>query len=86
MVSINAFMSGDNLKITAFARAGKTSILVQIADLREGAGLYLAFNQAIADEAKYVDGMQSSCRSAFKPNMVEGRSLVGRDGLAPFEP
>jgi hypothetical protein len=63
MVSINAFISGDSLKITAFAGAGKTSTLVQMADLREGAGLYLAFNRAIADEAKSEFLSSVDCRT-----------------------
>lgn len=57
--SIDAFMSGESLKVTAFAGAGKTSTLVQMADQRDGAGLYLAFNKSIANEA----------RSAFLPSV-----------------
>lgn len=45
-VAIDTFMSGDNLKVTAFAEAGKTSTLVQMADQRDGSGFYLAFNKA----------------------------------------
>ena len=58
-ISIDAFMSGESLKVTAFAGAGKTSTLVQMADQRDGAGLYLAFNKSIANEA----------RSAFLPSV-----------------
>ena len=42
----------ESCKISAFAGTGKTSTLKLIADSRNDKGLYLAFNKAIANEAK----------------------------------
>lgn len=50
--AVDAFMTGQSLKITAFAGAGKTSTLKLMTRAREGRGLYLSFNRAIAAEAK----------------------------------
>jgi superfamily I DNA/RNA helicase len=51
--AVNAFASGINLRIKAYAGAGKTSTLRSMADvMRSGqSGLYLAFNRAIAAES-----------------------------------
>ena len=43
---------GENLKVLAFAGAGKTTTLKAVAQARSDRGLYLAFNKAIADEAR----------------------------------
>lgn len=51
--ALDAFASGDNLKITAGAGTGKTTTLTLLsrsADTRRGA--YLAFNTAMADDAR----------------------------------
>lgn len=51
--AIDAFQTGDNLKIYAGAGTGKTSTLRFIADAGRGKrGLYAAFNKAIAADAK----------------------------------
>ena len=43
---------GDALKIHAFAGAGKTSTLKIVAEANARRGIYLAFNKAIAEEAR----------------------------------
>jgi F-box protein, helicase, 18 len=43
---------GDHMKVVAFAGAGKTSTLKETAAAIPKSGLYLAFNKAIADEAR----------------------------------
>jgi hypothetical protein len=43
---------GENLKVIAFAGAGKTTTLKACAQARKDRGVYLAFNQSIAQEAK----------------------------------
>lgn len=43
---------GEALRVLAFAGAGKTTTLKQIAEARRDRGLYLAFNRSIADEAR----------------------------------
>ena len=46
------FSTRDNLRIDAYAGAGKTSTLVHLARSRPDRGLYLAFNRSIATEAQ----------------------------------
>ncbi len=48
---VEAAMTGDNLKVQAFAGAGKTSTLALVAESLPGRGLCLAFNKSIAVEA-----------------------------------
>ena len=43
---------GENLKVIAFAGAGKTTTLKACAEARNDRGIYLAFNSSIAKEAK----------------------------------
>lgn len=50
--AIAAFNSGGSLKVTAFAGAGKTSTLLFMACEKRNRGIYLAFNRAIAREAR----------------------------------
>lgn len=57
--------TGEDLKIEAYAGAGKTSTLSAISSTLPGKkGLYIAFNKAIADEAaqKFPDNVE--CRTA----------------------
>ena len=42
---------GDNLKVIAFAGAGKTTTLTACAEALKVPGVYLAFNRGVADEA-----------------------------------
>jgi superfamily I DNA/RNA helicase len=49
--AIELFAGGGNLRINAFAGAGKTTTLKMLADYRERPGLYLAFNRSAADQA-----------------------------------
>jgi hypothetical protein len=58
--AVDFFQTGKNLKLAAFAGAGKTSTLKMLANSSEQRGIYLAFNKKIADEARagfpaYVD-------------------------------
>ncbi len=46
------FSTRGNLRIDAYAGAGKTSTLVLLAESRRAQALYLAFNRSIAEEAK----------------------------------
>ena len=61
--AVAAFGSGDDLVIVAGAGTGKTSTLRMLADSTSRRGLYLAFNKAIAEEA----------RTAF-PRSVQART------------
>ena len=58
--------NGEDLVIKAFAGASKTSSLVMIANAlhKKGkSGLYLAFNKAIADDAKGKFPASVDCRT-----------------------
>lgn len=50
--AVDKFTTGRNLRINAFAGTGKTSTLLQVASSTSRRGVYVAFNRAIADEAK----------------------------------
>jgi superfamily I DNA/RNA helicase len=49
---IDKFALGGNLRINAMAGTGKTSTTIMIAESTQKRGVYLAFNKAIADEAR----------------------------------
>ncbi|MGI9392132.1 MAG: exonuclease domain-containing protein [Parvibaculales bacterium] len=51
---IRIFRDDKSAKIHAFAGTGKTFTLGKIAEQTEKSGLYVAFNRAIADEAKTI--------------------------------
>ena len=56
---------GDDLKIEAYAGAGKTSTLAAISDaLKDKRGLYIAFNKTIATEAAQKFPNNVECRTA----------------------
>ncbi len=57
--ALDMALVGNSFKIVAYAGAGKTSTLRLISENRQGRGLYLAFNKAIATEAQ----------SKFPPNV-----------------
>ena len=50
--AVDLFRTSRSLKVHAFAGAGKTSTLTAMARTTRRRGLYLAFNKAIADEAR----------------------------------
>lgn len=52
-VALDAVVDGKDLKLNAFAGAGKTSTLIMMAEvLGDKRGIYLAFNKGIASEAQ----------------------------------
>ena len=51
--AVEAFATGQNVVITAGAGTGKTSTLRLLADQAAHRGLYVAFNKAIAEEARH---------------------------------
>ncbi|OUL84284.1 DNA helicase, partial [Paraburkholderia hospita] len=60
---VDAVAGGGNLKIKAYAGAGKTSTLRLVANrLAHQRGIYLAFNREIAEHA----------RRGFPPNVMAG--------------
>jgi superfamily I DNA/RNA helicase len=63
LVAIEKFCTGQSLRITAFAGAGKTSTLQFLANENSRRGLYLAFNRSIAMEAKERFPSHVDCRT-----------------------
>lgn len=61
--AVQAFLTGNGLKVSAFAGAGKTSTLKLMSSARAGRGIYLAFNAAIAREARQKFPRYVNCRT-----------------------
>ena len=78
LIAVEKFKAGRPLKITAFAGAGKTTTLQLLASSRRSRGLYLAFNKAIATEARERFPRSVDCRTthaiAFRAIMPAYRS------------
>ncbi|MEU6151502.1 ATP-dependent helicase [Actinosynnema sp. NPDC047251] len=60
----DVFTAGRDLALVAGAGTGKTATLVQMAATTRRRGLYIAFNKAIADEARTRFGSNVQCRTA----------------------
>ncbi|WP_329007694.1 UvrD-helicase domain-containing protein [Micromonospora rifamycinica] len=58
------FLAGRELALVAGAGTGKTATLVMMAGATRKRGLYVAFNRAIADEARQRFGANVECRTA----------------------
>ena len=58
------FVAGKELALVAGAGTGKTSTLVLMAGATRRRGLYVAFNRAIADDARRRFGANVDCRTA----------------------
>lgn len=63
MGAVELFQTGEDLKLAAFAGAGKTSTLRMLANSSQNRGVYLAFNRKIADEAKALFPGHVDCRT-----------------------
>lgn len=50
--AIDAFTTGGSTKVNAYAGTGKTSSLTMLARATDRVGVYMAFNKAIAEDAK----------------------------------
>jgi hypothetical protein len=61
---VSAFQTGDNLVIEAGAGTGKTSTLRLMAEATDRKGIYVAYNRAIADDAKAEFPANVQCRTA----------------------
>lgn len=72
--AIDLFLTGRTMKISAFAGAGKTSTLKLLAATApQERGLYLAFNKAIADEAKSTFTGRTDCRTTHSAALRDVR-------------
>lgn len=65
--AVDAFAGGGDLRLFAFAGTGKTTTLAAMADGARGPALYLAFNRAIAHEARalFPDGTRCATLHAL---------------------
>ena len=52
LLAVELFLAGGNLRIDAYAGAGKTTTLKMLAASKPSPALYLAFNRSIASEAR----------------------------------
>ena len=62
-IAVTKFCTGRPLKIAAFAGSGKTSTLQLLAKSNASRGIYLAFNKAIAAEARERFPRHVDCRT-----------------------
>jgi hypothetical protein len=62
--AVAAFASGDHLVLQAGAGSGKTTTLCMLADSTRRWGRYIAFNKAIADEARRTFPENVKCSTA----------------------
>lgn len=71
--------SGQVLKVIAFAGSGKTTTLKLCAERRQDRGMYLAFNKAIAEEAKQKLG-RTRCAASTMHGLAYGamRDIMGQ--------
>lgn len=60
---IDAYVSRKSMKVSAYAGTGKTSTLAAMSEARKDRALYLAFNRAIAEEAKSKFGNHVECKT-----------------------
>jgi hypothetical protein len=78
--AVDRFLTGRPLKITAFAGAGKTTTLRMLAQATRAHGIYLAFNRAVADEARATFPRSAYCQTthaiAFKAMIRRYRSTA----------
>ncbi|MET8832034.1 UvrD-helicase domain-containing protein [Streptomyces sp. NPDC004610] len=76
---IDACVSGEDLVVEAGAGTGKTTTLQMAASAMRGRGLYLAYNRAIAQDAKRKFPAGTDCRTAHSLAWhAIGRDYQGR--------
>lgn len=80
--ALQAFRTGEDLKINAFAGSGKTSTLALLARDTRGAGLYVAFNKACVRDAKQRFGSNVTCQTLHATAYRSLRSQFKKDKLA----
>jgi hypothetical protein len=73
--AVARFLTGRPLKITAFAGAGKTATLRMLAQASRSRGIYLAFNRAVADEARATFPRSAHCQTT---HAIAFRAMIPR--------
>jgi hypothetical protein len=77
LAAIEAFSTGRNLRINAFAGSGKTSTLSLLSQSTERTGIYAAFNRACVRDSKSKFGSNVQCATLHG---IAFRSLLKRFG------
>jgi UvrD-like helicase family protein len=72
--AVARFLTGRPLKITAFAGAGKTTTLRILAEATQARGIYLAFNRAVADEARVTFPRSAHCQTT---HAIAFKAMIG---------
>ena len=78
---VSVFGDCDNLKVIAYAGAGKTSTLVALGESTKRRGLYLSFNRRNADEAKGKFCDRVDCRTTHSLALRTIRSSYDQEKL-----
>lgn len=82
LAAVDAFSSGENLKINAFAGSGKTSTLALLSHHSKGCGIYAAFNRACVTDSKPKFGSNVQCKTLHAMAFQAMRYQFKRDKLA----
>ncbi len=77
LAAVEAFSTGRNLKINAFAGSGKTSTLALLSQSTKRTGIYAAFNRACVRDSKSKFGPSIQCATMHG---IAFRSLIGKFG------
>lgn len=75
IAACDQFETGDHTRVIAFAGAGKTSTLTNMARNTSRRGVYIAFNRAIAQEAQRKFPNNVQCMTAHS---LAGRSIAAQ--------
>lgn len=73
--AVDKFLTGWPLKITAFAGSGKTTTLRMLAQADRRRGIYLAFNKAVATEARATFPPSANCLTT---HAIAFRAMISR--------
>lgn len=74
VAAVDAFTKEKDLALVAGAGTGKTATLVLMGESTRRRGIYIAFNKAIADEARTRFGANMQCRTAHS---LANRAVLG---------
>jgi superfamily I DNA/RNA helicase len=77
--AVDLFKTGSSLRINAFAGTGKTTTLQAMAQTRGEPGVYLAFNRAIADDARQKFPRNVKCQTVHSLAYAFARGQLKRE-------
>lgn len=89
VLAADLFVAGSPLKINAYAGTGKTTTLEYLAGFHKGRGLYLAFNNVIAKEARRRFPRNTECMTihalASRGLPADLQAKLAKDRVLPQE-